>query len=95
MDAAFLAAHGARHWTKMPLQVPEDDPLMKGFASVSVARALAAGLRLRSQAETVADTLAWSRARPAAHEWKAGLTADEERSLLESWDARPRGAAKA
>jgi 2'-hydroxyisoflavone reductase len=87
MDAAFLAAHGARHWTKMPLQVPEDDPAMKGFASVSVARALAQGLRLRSQAETVADTLAWSRTRPSDHAWKAGLTPDEERALLADWDA--------
>ena len=88
MDAAFLAAHGARHWTQMPLQVPEDDPAMRGFASVSVARALAAGLRLRSLAQTVADTLAWSRTRPAGHAWKAGLGAAEECSLLAAWDAR-------
>ena len=89
MDAAFLEAHGATHWIKMPLQVPEDDPSMKGFASVSVARALAAGLRFRSQAQTVADTLAWSRTRPADHAWKAGLTPEEERKLLEAWDKRP------
>ncbi len=97
MDAAFLAAHGARHWTQMPLQVPEDDPAMKGFASVSVARAVAQGLRFRPQAETVADTLAWSRTRPAGHAWKAGLTAEEERALLADWDAaKPtRGGAKA
>ena len=88
MDAAFLAAHGARPWTKMPLQVPQDDPLMRGFASVSVARALAVGLRYRSQAQTVADTLAWSRTRPADHPWKAGLTAAEESELLAKWDAR-------
>jgi 2'-hydroxyisoflavone reductase len=88
MDAAFLAAHGARHWTKMPLQVSEDDPDMRGFASVSVARALAAGLRYRPLAQTVADTLAWSRTRPVDHSWKAGLSADEEQSLLASWDAR-------
>ncbi len=88
MDAAFLAGHGARHWTKMPLQVPQDDPAMKGFASVSVARALAAELRLRSQAETVADTLAWSRTRPADHAWKAGLSREEEAALLAAWDAR-------
>ena len=90
MDAAFLAAHGARHWTNMPLQVPEDDPAMKGFASVSVARALAEGLRFRSQAQTVADTLAWSRTRPSGPAWKAGLTPDEERALLADWDAAKR-----
>ena len=90
MDAAFLAQHGVRPWTQMPLQVPEDDPLMKGFASVSVARALAAGLRFRPQAQTVADTLAWSRIRAPDHSWKAGLGADEERSLLAKWDGRNR-----
>ena len=90
MDAAFLARHGAAPWSKMPLQVPEDDPAMKGFASVSVARALAAGLRYRSQAQTVADTLAWSRTRPPDHSWKAGLGADEEQALLAAWDARTR-----
>ncbi len=88
MDAAFLAANGASPWTKMPLQVPGDDPAMKALASVSVARALAAGLRLRSQAETVADTLAWARTRPADHAWNAGLSPEEERLLLEKWDAR-------
>ena len=97
IHAAFLAAHGARHWTKMPLQVPEDDAAMKGFASVCVARALAEGLRFRSQAQTVADTLAWSRTRPSGPAWKAGLTADEERALLADWDVakRSRGDAKA
>jgi 2'-hydroxyisoflavone reductase len=72
----------------MPLQVPEGDPEMRGFASVSVARALAKGLRFRPLAETVADTLAWSRTRPADHEWKAGLTLEEERGLLARWDAK-------
>jgi 2'-hydroxyisoflavone reductase len=95
MDAAFLAAHGARHWTKMPLQVPEDDPSMKGFASVSVARALAEGLRFRSEAQTVADTLAWSRTRATDHTWKAGLSPDEEQALLADWDARTRAGARA
>jgi 2'-hydroxyisoflavone reductase len=88
MDAAFLEAHGAHPWSKMPLQVPEGDPSMKGLNSVSVARALAAELRFRSQAQTVADTLAWSRTRPPDHAWKAGLAPDEERALLASWDAR-------
>jgi 2'-hydroxyisoflavone reductase len=88
MDAAFLEAHGAHAWGKMPLQVPEGDAAMKGLNSVSVARALASGLRFRSQAQTVADTLAWSRTRPADHAWKAGLGPGEERSLLAAWDAR-------
>jgi 2'-hydroxyisoflavone reductase len=91
MDEAFLAAHGARHWTKMPLQVPEKDADMRGFASVSVARALAQGLKLRPAAQTVADTLHWSRTRPASQPWKAGLSPEEERALLASWDARQDG----
>ena len=86
LDSAFLEENGALPWSKMPLQVPENDPAMKGFATVSVARALAAGLRFRPQAQTVADTLAWSRTRPPDHEWKAGLSAEEERGLLAKWD---------
>ena len=88
MDAAFLEAHGAHAWSKMPLQVPDDDPATKGLSSVSVARALAAGLRFRPQAQTVADTLAWSRTLPPGREWKAGLSPAEEREILARWDAR-------
>lgn len=88
IDEAFLEAHGAQYWTKMPLQVPENDPAMRGFASVSVARALAAGLRFRPLARTVADTLAWSRTLPADRAWKAGLSSEEEQALLDAWERR-------
>jgi len=55
---------------------------------VPIERARATGLRFRPLAETLADTLAFSRSRPATHAWKAGLDEARERSLLERWDAR-------
>ncbi|MFC4452860.1 NAD-dependent epimerase/dehydratase family protein [Deinococcus sonorensis] len=51
-------------WAELPLYVPQaqdDTALMR----VDTARSQAAGLRERPLAETAADTLAWSRARPA------------------------------
>ena len=84
----FLLAHGVKPWIDMPLWVPESDPEKRGFASVSVARALGAGLTFRPIAETAAATLAWSRTRPADHAWKAGLAPGRERELLAAWEAR-------
>lgn len=76
---AFLLENGVVPWKEMPLWVPEKDG---GFMDVPIGRALATGLRFRPLAETIADTLAWSRSRPATHEWKAGLTAAREAELL-------------
>jgi 2'-hydroxyisoflavone reductase len=87
LDEAFLEAQGVKPWSDMPLYVPQTGD-MKGFASVSVERALAQGLRFRTLADTVSATLDWSRTRPSDHTWKAGLTPDRERALLAAWDAR-------
>jgi 2'-hydroxyisoflavone reductase len=87
LEAAFLEAQGVKPWSEMPLYVPREGD-MKGFASVSVARALAEGLRFRSLGDTVAATLDWIRTRPKDHAWKAGLAPDRERALLAAWDAR-------
>ena len=88
LDEAFLKEHGVKAWTEMPLQAPASDPKMRGFAKVSVARALAGGLAFRKLSRTIADTLAWHRTRPADHEWKAGLAPEREARLLEAWDRR-------
>jgi 2'-hydroxyisoflavone reductase len=88
IDAEFLEEHGVKAWIEMPLQAPASDPKMRGFAKVSVARALAAGLAFRPLSRTIADTLAWHRTRPADHEWKAGLAANREEELLAAWDRR-------
>jgi 2'-hydroxyisoflavone reductase len=58
--------------------VPDD---RKSIWDVDIDRALAAGLKVRPIAETVRDTVAWHRTRDG-HEWKAGLTPDQEQKLL-------------
>jgi 2'-hydroxyisoflavone reductase len=48
---------------------------------VDISRAMSAGLSLRPVEETVRDTVAWHRTREG-HEWKAGLSAEQESRLL-------------
>jgi 2'-hydroxyisoflavone reductase len=48
---------------------------------VGISRALSTGLALRPIEETVRDTVAWHRTREG-HEWKAGLSAEQEKALL-------------
>jgi 2'-hydroxyisoflavone reductase len=83
IEEAFLRDNGVAPWKEMPLWVPESDPENAGFMDVPIDRAIAAGLAFRPLRETVADTLAWSRTRPADHAWKAGLPEGRERALLE------------
>ena len=64
----------------MPLWLP--DPDWRGCNACDSVRARAAGLTRRPLEETLADTLAWERTRPADRERRAGLTAAEEGSLL-------------
>ncbi|HMQ31942.1 MAG TPA: NAD-dependent epimerase/dehydratase family protein [Chloroflexaceae bacterium] len=80
-SAAFLEEGGVQPWVELPLWVP-DTPEHAGFSRVSVAKAVAAGLRFRPTVETCADTLAWARSRPADHQWRAGLAPEKEAALL-------------
>jgi 2'-hydroxyisoflavone reductase len=77
-----LASHGVAPWKEMPLFVPEAEPHAEAFMAIPIDRALATGLAFRPLGETILDTLAWSRTRPADREWKAGLPDDKERALL-------------
>ena len=83
----FLLSADVEPWTELPLWIPEIGPdAAPGMLSVSIARALGAGLRLRPLAETVRDTLAWDRARgkpPLAA--GIGLRPDREEALLRNW----------
>jgi 2'-hydroxyisoflavone reductase len=83
LDDERLAEAKVGAWSEMPLWLPASDPHAAGFMDVPIDRALAAGLRFRPLAETIADTLAWSRSRPASHPWKAGPTEARERTLLD------------
>ncbi len=84
IDDARLLAAGAGPWKELPLWIPESDAVNRGHSAGALDRALALGLEFRPLAATIADTLAWSRTRPADHAWKAGLTRERERALLES-----------
>ncbi len=83
----FLAGQGVAPWSEMPLFVPESDPDAIGMESVSIAKALGAGLRFRPLRETVRDTLAWERTRPRQLAWRAGISPERERALLAAWHA--------
>jgi 2'-hydroxyisoflavone reductase len=55
-----------------------------GFRAATNEEARQAGLRLRPLRDTVRDTFAWIQERESAgHEWKAGLSEQDETSLLE------------
>ncbi len=82
-SSAWLLEHDVEPWMgprSLPLWLP--DPGWRGFNARDGSRVRAAGLRARPLAETLADTLAWERGRAAGRPRRAGLTADEERSLL-------------
>lgn len=74
-DEEFLAAREV----SLPLFAPA---ALGGISQVRIARAVQDGLTFRPLAETIADTLAWDKARPADHEWRAGLPRERERELL-------------
>jgi 2'-hydroxyisoflavone reductase len=82
---SFLLEHKVAPWSELPLWIPEGDGDAEGFATISVHKALAAGLSLRPLADTVRDTLAWVATRSADHQWRAGLTPEREAELLRLW----------
>jgi nucleoside-diphosphate-sugar epimerase len=69
-------------WTGLPLWLPTTLPDVAGFMAFDCTKAEAAGLAIRSIADTVADTAAWLPTRDNAPAWKAVLTADAEREIL-------------
>lgn len=80
---ATLQAQGLEPWSDLPVALPDDDE-HRGFMRTDVRRAVAAGLRTRPLQDTVADTLAWWRALPAAQQVfdKAGLAPEREAEVL-------------
>ena len=91
IPADFLAARAVAPWSDMPVWVPSvgDEA---GFAQVSAARAMQAGLTIRPMAETVTDTLRWHLQRPEAErqKLKAGLSPEREAEVLAAWQhSRP------
>jgi 2'-hydroxyisoflavone reductase len=87
VPAAFLEKAGVAPWSDMPVWVPAGPDA--GFAQMSNARAVAAGLRFRPTVETARDTLAWWRTLPEERRAKpkAGLSPEREREVLARWRA--------
>jgi 2'-hydroxyisoflavone reductase len=87
VDEAFLLDQGVGPWMELPLWVPAD---VEALLQMSVAKAVAAGLRFRALEETARDTLAWARETGAELVTKteygsAGLDPSREAELLEAW----------
>ena len=72
---------------EMPLWIPPEGD-NAGFSRVSNKKALSVGLKFRPLADTIRDTLAWSRTRPADHRWGAGMSAEKEKRVLAAWRGR-------
>jgi 2'-hydroxyisoflavone reductase len=81
-DPAFLAEQGLA----FPIWSPPEGETA-GFHRVSVARAVAAGLRFRSIEETARDTLAWHAALPdeAKAQVLPPITLEREAEVLALW----------
>jgi 2'-hydroxyisoflavone reductase len=89
----FLLEQGLEPFDDVPLWLALDaNPEFAGFFEADVGRAVAAGLRFRPLADTVADALAWERDRDAAPEkdygpaaLASGLDPARETDLLREW----------
>lgn len=87
VNRAFLETHEVKPWSgarSLPLWLPL--PEYAGFATRDTTPARDAGLTVRPLAQSARDTLAWAR---AANGPVTGLTAEEERSVLDAWHTKP------
>ncbi|MFE6691400.1 NAD-dependent epimerase/dehydratase family protein [Streptomyces sp. NPDC057743] len=82
-----VLAAGIAPWTELPIWLPQGGPDCEAFYGGDVGKALAAGLRCRPVAETVADTWEWLRSiggvapqRPGKP--AVGLPAEKEAAVL-------------
>ena len=89
VPADFLKEHEVEEWSEMTVWLPpagED----AGISSVSVARAVAAGLTFRPLANTALDTVDYWNSLPEDRRAKprAGLDPDKEKKVLTAWHAQ-------
>lgn len=84
----FLVDRGVNEWMgprSLPLWLP--DPEYAGYGCWDVSASLADGLTIRPIERTAVDALAWERRLGLDRQRKAGITAEEETSLLSQWSA--------
>jgi len=92
VDTDLLAELGIRGWSDMPAwQVPKGSTA--GFARMSNARAIAAGLTFRPLAVTARETLDWFLGLPPDRQasMRPGLKPAREAFVLEAWRVRRGG----
>ncbi|QIM18626.1 NAD-dependent epimerase/dehydratase family protein [Leucobacter coleopterorum] len=85
----WLIANGVAQWSgprSLPLWVTDAEA--RGIGALSNSSAKNAGLRLRPLAKTLADTLAWATAHNIVTVNGAGLSDEEETSLVSRLDAQ-------
>lgn len=82
VDEELLISRGLEEYQSLPLWVTGDNA---GFAQISNARAVAAGLSIRPAEDTVRDTWEWAREARAGEELKAGISPEQEAELLDLW----------
>lgn len=86
VDETFLQEQGVAPWSELPLWIPGLSQAPGGGATV-IDRAVGMGLSHRPVAETVADTLAWDKARPQENAWRATLKPEKEAQVLDAWES--------
>ncbi len=86
---SFLREIGVAPWSDLPVWMPGEGE-MAGFARVTNDRAIAAGLRFRSLADSAIATLDWFQQQPAERQQnlRAGMNAEREAEVLAAWHAR-------
>jgi len=77
----FLNQNNVAPWSDMPVWIP-DTPEDAGFSRFDISKAIRAGLKFCALQDTVRDTIAWAKTRPAEYEWRAGLKPEREQELL-------------
>ena len=92
VPASFLEAQKVGPWMDMPVWIPPAGD-MAGFASRSIAKAVAAGLTFRPLADTAHATLEYAQSLPADRKEKprAGISAAREAEVLAAWKASQKG----
>jgi 2'-hydroxyisoflavone reductase len=83
VDDAFLQANKVSSWGDMGCWTPK---VNNGHCDNQ--RAIDHGLVFRPIADTIRDTADWAATRPGDYQWRAGLSADRERELLERFKSR-------
>jgi len=89
IDADFLEEMGIRAWSDMPAWFPPRGSTA-GFARMSNARAVAAGLTFRPLAVTAGETLEWFLSEPSdrQNDLRSGMNPGREERLLAAWRVR-------